>query len=100
MRVVVGESWRAEAKPNSRGFNVSDTPSVLRAGSRQFREVAWHPVVDRQRIPDGDAISCLTTLHRMVCEEGARVYVHCVAGWSRSPTVVWLYLVACGVSPR
>jgi len=38
-------------------------------------------------------------LHQMVSESDARVYVHCIAGLNRSPTIAWLYLVACGLLP-
>jgi protein-tyrosine phosphatase len=79
-------------------LNVGEAPSVIAAGN--FRDVAWHEIADLTRIPDDQAIACLSTLHRMVCESDARVYVHCVAGWNRSPSVVWLYLVACGLSPQ
>lgn len=80
-------------------LNVGESPSVLRAGEGSFREVAWRPVADLERIPDEAARECLDTLHRMLTEPDSRVYVHCVAGWNRSPTVVWLYLVACGADP-
>ena len=94
---------RRHALANSRIthlLNVSDTPSVLAADDGMLREVAWHPIVDFSRIPEDIALACLSTLHRMVCEDCARVYVHGMAGWNRSPTVVWLYLVACAMSPR
>jgi protein-tyrosine phosphatase len=81
-------------------LNVGEAPCVLRPEEGPFREVVWCPVVDLERIPDPVALACLDTLHRMVCEPESKVYVHCVAGWSRSPTVVWLYLVACGLEPR
>jgi hypothetical protein len=29
----------------------------------------------------------------------SKVYVHCLAGQNRSPTVVWLFLIACGLGP-
>jgi protein-tyrosine phosphatase len=35
----------------------------------------------------------------MASEPGALVYVHCIAGQLRSPTVLWLYLIACGIPP-
>ena len=38
------------------------------------------------------------TLREMLQEPESHVYVHCIAGQNRSPTVVWLYLIACGVS--
>jgi hypothetical protein len=81
-------------------LNVGDASSVLSTTDGPFREVSWHPVADLERIPDEAASSCLTTLHRMVCEPDARVYVHCLAGQNRSPTMVWLYLVACGLLPE
>jgi hypothetical protein len=78
-------------------LNVGEAPSVLSARDGPFREVAWHPITDLERVPDELALACLTTLHRMVCQPDARVYIHCIAGQNRSPTVLWLYLVACGV---
>jgi Swiss Army Knife protein, DSP-PTPase phosphatase domain len=81
-------------------LNVSEAPSVLAARAGGFREVVSYPIVDLERIPDDTAANCLDTLHRMVCEPDSQVYVHCVAGWNRSPTVVWLYLVACGLPPE
>jgi protein-tyrosine phosphatase len=80
-------------------LNVGEAPSVLAAGDDSLREVSWHAITDLERMPDEVAIACLQTLHRMVSDPVAKVYVHCVAGWNRSPTIVWLYLVACGVSP-
>ena len=80
-------------------LNVGEAESVLTASDGPFREVAWHPIVDLEAIPAESAIGCLRVLHRMVSEPGARVYVHCLAGQNRSPTVVWLYLIACGVLP-
>jgi hypothetical protein len=59
----------------------------------------WHPIEDLVRIPTTEAINCLNALHDCVCDNNSNVYVHCVAGWNRSPTVLWLYLVACGVDP-
>jgi hypothetical protein len=80
-------------------LNVGEAPSVLAAGAGALREVSWLPVADLDRIPDATAVACLDTLHRMVCEPDSRVYVHCLAGWNRSPTILWLYLVACGLEP-
>jgi hypothetical protein len=81
-------------------LNVGEAPSVLAASDGPFREVAWHPITDLERMPDELAILCISTLHRMLCEPDARVYVHCIAGWNRSPTVVWLYLIGCGLPPE
>jgi hypothetical protein len=78
-------------------LNVGEAPSVLSAQDGPFREVAWHAITDLERVPDDIALACLATLHRMVCQPDARVYIHCIAGQNRSPTVLWLYLIACGV---
>jgi hypothetical protein len=80
-------------------LNVSDAPSAVEAGDGSFREVAWVPVRDLVRIPPATVLKAIDALHRLACEPGAHVYVHCLAGQLRSPTVVWLYLVACGFDP-
>ncbi|HEX3602073.1 MAG TPA: dual specificity protein phosphatase [Lacipirellulaceae bacterium] len=80
-------------------LNVGEAPSVLTASADGFREVVWHPIVDLVRMSEENVEGCLQSLHRMVCEPGAKVYVHCIAGQNRSPTIVWMYLVACGISP-
>ncbi len=57
------------------------------------------PIEDLQRMPDGVALRAIDALHSMVTTPGSRVFVHCLAGQNRSPTVSWLYLLACGI-PR
>lgn len=78
-------------------LNVGEAPNALSADDGDFREIAWHPIEDLVRVPESLAITCLETLHRMISSADANVYVHCIAGQNRSPSVVWLYLVACGV---
>jgi hypothetical protein len=78
-------------------LNVGEAPSVLTVTDGPFKEIAWYPIVDLERVPDKAAIAILTKLHEMLCQSDASVYVHCIAGWNRSPTMVWLYLVACGM---
>ncbi len=80
-------------------LNVSGRPGQVAAGTDGFREVAWFPLDDAQRIPTGTALHILDELHRMAAEPGAHVYVHCVSGCLRGPTTLWLYLVACGLAP-
>ena len=80
-------------------LNVSGRPGEVAAGDGQFREVAWFPLDDSRRIPTGTALHILDELHRMAAEPGAHVYVHCTAGCLRGPTVLFLYLVACGLDP-
>ena len=79
-------------------LNVSDGPSVVSAATG-FTEVADVPTHDWHRLSSFTLVRALDTLHRMASVSGAHVYVHCVAGQLRSPTILWLYLVALGVSP-
>jgi protein-tyrosine phosphatase len=51
-------------------------------------------------MPEEQVANCLSSFHRMICEPDSKIYVHCIAGQNRSPTIAWLYLVGCGVSPR
>ncbi len=80
-------------------MNVGEADSVLRAEDGPFVEVADVSLVDLTRIPDDVAVNCLDRLHGMILAPSSKVYVHCIAGWNRSPTIVWLYLVACGIDP-
>lgn len=83
-----------------RVLNVADGRGAYEESEPRFAEVAWHAVEDLQRIPPEVAAICLQTLHRLLHgEPDAKVYVHCAAGQNRSPTVIWLYLIAAGVSP-
>jgi hypothetical protein len=80
-------------------LNVSDAPSRIVASKDGFREVVWIPLEDCNRLPMQLSHQVLNTLHRMASEPKAHVYVHCIAGHLRSPTVLWLYLIACGIQP-
>jgi hypothetical protein len=80
-------------------LNVGEAPSVLTVEDGPFRAVEWQPIVDLERLPEQSAIKCLTSLHSMVSEADGLAYVHCIAGQNPSPTIVWLYLVACGLPP-
>ena len=65
-----------------------------------FVEVAFHPLDDLRLLPTPLVDACLRSLERMLREPNARVYVHCSAGQNRSPTILWLYLIACGLEPE
>lgn len=57
------------------------------------------PVDDMAPLGDAGALRICTAMSRALDRRGGRVYVHCNAGLSRSPTAVWLYLVYRGVEP-
>ena len=81
-------------------LNVSDGPSVVTAGEGSFAGVAWVPTSDGKRLPAAVALRAIATLHDLASAPDAHVYVHCVAGMVRAPTILWLYLIALGVPPK
>ena len=62
-----------------------------------FAQLIHLPIVDGRRIPDEKAVQILDQIHQIVMTESAKVYVFCNAGINRSPTVLWLYFIACGM---
>ena len=78
-------------------LNVSDSASAITASGDGFASVAWVPMSDSKRLPPHVALRAITTLHDLASRPDAHVYVHCVAGLVRSPTILWLYLIALGV---
>jgi len=81
-------------------FNVGTAPFQPFMSQMGFKGLVWKPVEDLKRVPDATALDCLDALHAILGEEGQKVYIHCVAGQNRSPSVLWLYLVACGMEPH
>ncbi len=79
-------------------LNVSDSPSIVSC-SQGFAEVAWVPILDSQRLSRDKLLEVIDTLHRFALVVGSQIYVHCMAGQLRAPTVLWLYLIALGVPP-
>ena len=78
-------------------LNVSDAVSEFLASEYGFESVAWVPMSDSHRLPFHTAVAALDSLHAMTTAPDSHVYVHCVAGMVRSPTILWLYLIALGV---
>src|SRR5688572_26055870 len=72
-------------------LNVSDGPSEVSVESG-FAGVAWVPMSDSKRLAPATAIWAINTLHQLASVPDAHVYVHCVMGMIRSPTILWLYL--------
>lgn len=81
-------------------LNVSDAGSEITSSEQGFNSVAWVPMSDSRRLPPNTAVLALDTLHGMTSVPGSHVYVHCVAGLVRSPTILWLYLISLGLSPH
>jgi hypothetical protein len=80
-------------------LNVSHQPSEVWGGPGSFASVAWVPMSDSRRLMPATAVRAIDTLHQLASVPDSHVYVHCVAGLVRSPTILWLYLLALGVPP-
>jgi protein-tyrosine phosphatase len=79
-------------------LNVSEAPSVIRVEDYDFAAIADYPLMDFTLIPVDAAIACVDALHRMLTPPASKAYVHCIAGQNRSATVIWLYLIARGLT--
>ena len=78
-------------------LNVSEAPSLPQVRAAGFASVLDEPIVDLQPIPVAKMTRCVDFLNEALSEPNGRVYVHCIAGQNRSPTIVWLYLMSCGM---
>lgn len=79
-------------------LNVCEAPSIVSDGDGDFCEIRNLSIEDLRPISDDEAITCVTAIHEMLQSPEAKVYVHCIAGQNRSPTILWLYLIACGLA--
>jgi protein-tyrosine phosphatase len=57
------------------------------------------PFPDGEPIPPAAIERCIGFLAGCR-QKGESVFVHCAAGQNRSPTVIWLYLIATGMEPE
>ncbi|PQO33479.1 hypothetical protein C5Y96_11615 [Blastopirellula marina] len=79
-------------------LNVSDAPSLASTRNSGFAEVKDLRIDDFMRIPTQDALDAVGSLYGMLNVPGSLVYLHCIAGQMRSPTILWLYLVGLGMN--
>jgi protein-tyrosine phosphatase len=81
-------------------LNVSNFGSEITAAESGFKQIMWVPMSDSVRLLPDTALMALDALHSLVSAPKSHVYVHCMAGLVRSPTILWLYLIALGISPK
>lgn len=77
-------------------LNVCEIKNI-QPDSKLDLEIDQLPLRDGFLIPMKDALKLMELMHQYIAE-GKKVYVHCVAGQHRSPTVIWLYLISLGYS--
>jgi protein-tyrosine phosphatase len=42
----------------------------------------------------------IAVIDKFLASSGHKIYIHCIEGVSRSPTITWLYLIHKGLSPE
>lgn len=81
-------------------LNLASSTSDLQAGRDGFAEVLARPVEDFEQFLGWWMCDTLDHMHRMLSDvPDAKLFVHCHAGQQRAPTILWLYLCACGMPP-
>ncbi|PQO45294.1 dual specificity protein phosphatase family protein [Blastopirellula marina] len=78
-------------------LNVSDAESLSQVRDFGFSRVEDIAISDNTRMPTDQALLAVQTLHSMLNVDDSQVYLHCIAGQNRCPTVLWLYLIAMGM---
>jgi len=76
-------------------LNVSDTPSLPDEESR-FQSIVDCPVVDLAPIPLELALQAIELISRILKHPDSKLFIHCIAGQNRSPSILFLYLLASG----
>jgi len=80
-------------------LNVAASHHDLDAARDGLVELVARPISDAARLRGPWLETTLTAMHTMASAADARLLVHCHAGHQRAPTILWLYLCACGVPP-
>ncbi|MCC9606594.1 dual specificity protein phosphatase family protein [Blastopirellula sp. JC732] len=78
-------------------LNVSDAASLPETTLAPFAQVSDVPIADLTPIPVESALQCMEVIRRAFGDDDSKVFVHCIAGQNRSPTILWLFLIACGL---
>jgi hypothetical protein len=103
-RIAIGQFATAERaawlreQGVSHVLNVGECGSVVAASDFGFCEVVDVSVEDLVRIPNDLAVHCIKVIHGVMLQPDTKLYMHCIAGQNRSPTILWLYLMACGIN--
>lgn len=80
-------------------LNVSDTPSLPDEESR-FQSIVDCPIVDLAPIPLELALQTIESISRILRHPDSKLFIHCIAGQNRSPSILFLYLLASGFPPN
>jgi hypothetical protein len=105
-RLAVGRFATAERARRLLGhgvthiLNVADAPRLAEVVDAGFQCVVAVPLEDLTVISSVAAFRCVDVRHEALSVAHSKLLVHCTAGQNRSPTMIWLYFVACGMPPE
>ncbi len=81
-------------------LNLASSRNDVDTAHDGFAEVLARPVEDFEQFMGWWMRDTLDHMHRMLLSSpAAKLFVHCHAGQQRAPTMLWLYLCACGSAP-
>lgn len=46
------------------------------------------------------ALTVVESIYKSLSKPNSKIYIHCNAGLSRSPTAIWLYFISIGIPPN
>lgn len=103
-RIAIGEHPNEQEAQSLLAQGITCILNVGSGTAKTYGTVPFHAsaevkIEDLTRIPDQLVVQALTEMHRMLLLETGCLYVHCLAGLNRSPTIVWLYFIAMGMEP-
>ncbi len=79
-------------------LNVADADASSASRESGFRKSMTVPITDLELIDLPSAVRCVDYIQDSLADQDAKLYVHCIAGQNRSPTILWLFLVASGMN--
>ena len=74
--------------------NVGTMPNQY--GQDKFK-ITYMPIEDLKLLPLSYVKNFLRTFHHIHNSPDSKIYIHCLAGQNRSPTLLWLYFISCGM---
>ncbi len=80
-------------------LNVADAEAPPASRESGFRDVLTVPIADLEVIALPAVLRCVDFIHDSLATRDTKLYVQCIAGQNRSPTILWLFLLASGMDP-
>lgn len=78
-------------------LDLSDIKRPVNKSIKEQLQIIHEDIADFRLIPINQMLLCIKTIHEILMQPENKIYIHCYAGHGRSPTILWLYLIACGM---